>query len=248
MSGNPQVVSTLGEAGGPFKDRPDSYDELVALLWNTNFNRAATKFVSLNYDTLLETALKRDNAQHPAKKEVELHSCYDWQLFKPHGSVNYWGSMAKEISPKGVHFGPIHVCDPFEGLSSLNPNDKEVPMMRIPVMAYFAPGKPSLVNAHDLDEARQKAGDAAKWASHGLIIGVHLPLPSNRCDDPPLTKILEELKPKAKQVLYLAGPPEVGRDDARVAHEDYGFRPVLQGFEQGVGEGGEIENFLMEAL
>lgn len=87
-----------------FAPKPDRYDELVSLIIDAGWSKENASFLSLNYDLLLEEALKRATPEPRADYPDDLTVAFDWRLYKPHGSANW--CAASPIFGLG-HGGPI---------------------------------------------------------------------------------------------------------------------------------------------
>jgi len=120
--------------------------------------RTEATFVSLNYDILLEEALRRKNPEYLVA---------DWAVHKPHGSVDWCaagstlgsGSEWAELSPRGMEFQEV-----FRG---------NIPPHRMkgtpgwPAIAHYGRFKPADVNPDYVQRARGRAARAAARPQQG---------------------------------------------------------------------------------
>jgi len=221
-------IPRLDEA---LSERADIYDDFLSKLKDKGCAPSNVIFVTLNYDLLLEQAIKRLGETYdyflPGHERNQGYG-----LLKIHGSINWWG----ELGP----FGPLEEDKPvpsFVTLTSRGPSYKTIRVEKDPyeaciaagagdpILAHYGPGKPIFVNSPTLGEIRSRAIAECKGAIQALIIGVHPP--SSPQEDETLWEMFIALKLGRVLTRYVGLSP-----DTDIAVERFQFEPVSKTFEE----------------
>ena len=195
-----------------FSAGQDLYDGFLSQLKANGFSSKGLTFITLNYDILLEQAIRRTSGAFdyllPGMPRKRGHL-----LLKIHGSINWWGTFdlsrrwldGRDVpldiafEGQGRRYKNVQVkVDPYEACISADAGE--------PIVAHYVRRKPAYVNAGMLAGIRKKAIAECTAAREALIIGVHPPVPPQ--EDETLWQMFECLSARQVPTRYVGLPPD----------------------------------------
>jgi hypothetical protein len=150
---------------------PSAYDGLLQTL-DRNGHLPDARFVSLNYETLLEQAMVRNGVQVRYIVGFTEMARSAGDLLKPHGSCNWlpvgqiYGSGNKFGASVADYEGPIRVAS----LSDVR-KERGIGASFSPAMSLYAPGKHSPVAPGAITAARDAMHAAIEESDAILVVG-----------------------------------------------------------------------------
>jgi hypothetical protein len=218
-----------------FFDRQDLYDEFLSHLKAKGFSSEGLTFITLNYDTLLEQAIRRTGGAFdyllPGMPRKRGHV-----FLKIHGSINWCGKFDLSRTSLEGSDVPVDLAFVGQGRRYKNIQIEEDPYEACisadagePIIAHYAQGKPAYVNAETLAGVRKEAISECSAATEALIIGVHPPLSSQ--EDETLWQMIECLIGRQVPTRYVGRPP-----DTDTVAEKWQFQPVPKTFRDFVAQ------------
>ena len=207
-----------------FANEPDGYDELIKRL---GVSTPEWAIISLNYDLLLEEALRRSEVNlvyphFPFYYGKNHHSDSALRVYKPHGSINFFAHgdfkfFHKEPPPDADRGRPTEFD--FKENGDVTPRFPIVMagmagaenvlhvaqqgQTSFPVMANYTHGKDADVNDGTLGDVRREAMQVCHAAEEIIIVGVRPVL--DGVDDPFISAALSIRFPKITYVSPSAG-------------------------------------------
>jgi len=211
-----------------FRFQYDGYDRLIEKL---GLGDGTWSIVSLNYDLLIEEALRRNSIEFiyphfPFLYGQDQSALPGIRIYKPHGSINFFAHGDHRIfhreplssddrgQPTGYytdakgnssHTHPIVMATPPGVENILHIADSA--SISEPVMANYTKGKPAYTNQETLEQVRRDALAAFRAAGEVLIIGVK-PI----IDDADDQFVCDVLSASLKNLTYVSG----SEDECRI--------------------------------
>lgn len=227
-----------------FIEKTDMYGDFLAKTFHSRNELRNARFITLNYDCLLERAICRCYGQPLAEEQQCLCSHVNYRLdektagievLKPHGSVNWAADttlgdgrieeghsipLVGTIDRQGLmEWSKIKVVHSVEGETDI-------------VLAHYALKKTPQANPGLLEKIRNLALQRVADVSSITLIGVHIP--DNPSDDPFLHEMFTVMKARAHQGLatnYIN--PDSTENDKASSH---GLHTKQMSFQQYVSE------------
>ena len=227
LSYNPPVPR-LDQA---FAERSDLYDDFLYRLKLRGLDSRNLTFITLNYDLLLEQAMRRAGELYEYFPGGQTHE-QGYTLLKIHGSINWWGEAGPfgpleegqpiptplTLTSAGLVYKDIRVeQDPYEASISFGSGD--------PILAHYGPGKPVYVNRPTISQVRSRVIIECEGAESALVIGVHPPVHTE--EDETLWKMFASLRTRKVPTKYVSLPP-----DTETVEKVFQFQPIARTFRE----------------
>lgn len=237
---------SVSNADFGFRFQSDGYDRLSSKL---NLGNGTWSIVSLNYDLLLEEALRRNNIEFfypefPFQFGSDQSKANGLKIYKPHGAINLFAHGDNKI----FHREPLptddrglptsYFKDAAGNVTPTHPIVMAVPpglenvlsiadssTISEPVIANYTKGKASDTNQKTLEEVRRSAIKAIKEADEVVVIGVRPIFDSE--DD---RFVAEALSVQIPDLTYVAANREECAEIKKLHPEAVTFSGGLQEF------------------